>query len=202
MKIQILGSPRSGTTSLYKALRETLNYTMGIFEPLNPYLNYKVINNIKIQNHISIVNNCKANIVEKNVISNDKSNLTKDEFDEILNFYINYFQHFDKIILLYRKNLNDQAKSYATAIKYGTWHIPYNNIEINYQKQLSIIKTNNEIITNLSNYFKIPLTYYEDLYSNNSTYLNNLLKYYNIEINNQIDFYSIMNPKNRLLKTQ
>ena len=44
MKIQIFGPPRSGTTSLYEAFRDNINYTLGVFEPLNSGWNYKITN--------------------------------------------------------------------------------------------------------------------------------------------------------------
>jgi hypothetical protein len=61
MKIQIFGLPRSGTTSLYEALRDNINYAFGIFEPINPLSSYKIITHEKAQKHLSIINECKVN---------------------------------------------------------------------------------------------------------------------------------------------
>ena len=199
MKIQILGPPRSGTTCLYTSLRDNINYSMGIFEPVNPGWDYKIpISNYlepKIKNHLDIISNHPLNLIEKNIILDINS---KDEFNKYLNFYKNYLKSFDKVILLSRKNTDDQALSTKISMLTKNWHFPYKDIKIEYKDLLPMIELKNRLILKLSNELNIPIFFYEDLYSNNTTYLNNFLKYYNIKLNNINKFYSTMNNKNRL----
>ena len=190
VKLQILGSPRSGTTSLYEGFRDCLNYSLGIFEPINPEWNYKIFPQ-KIQTHLDIINNCSINVIEKNV-------LIDFDLDKTFNFYINYLSHFDKIIFLCRKNIKEQAKSLKISSITNNWHFPYKDINVEYNEVLSVLNTQNQLLLKLSKYFKIPITYYEDLYSNNLEYIDNFLKYYNIKLNNLNSFYNKLNPKYRL----
>jgi hypothetical protein len=199
MKIQILGPPRSGTTCLYEALRDNINYSMGIFEPINPTWRYKVpISNYlepEIKIHLDIVNNHQTNLIEKNVILDINS---KDELNLCLNFYKNYLKSFDKVVLLYRKNIDDQALSTKVSMLTKNWHSPYKDIEVDYKELLPMLKFKNELIINLSKELKIPIFFYEDLYSNNIDYLNKFLNYHNIELTNPGAFYAKMNTKNKL----
>lgn len=191
MKIQIFGLPRSGTTSLYEALRDNINYAFGIFEPINPLSSYKVITHEKAQKHLSIINECKVNIIEKNVIT---------EFNDVLNFnfYTNYLKNFDKIIFLSRKNIKDHAKSVKIATVTDTWFDPYKDIDIEYDDYIPNIILQNQFLEKLSNHFKLPIFYYEDLYSNDAKYINPLLKFINIKIDRPDQFLHKIDNKHRL----
>jgi len=198
-KIHILGAPRSGTTSLYEALRDNINYSMGLFEPVNPLWNYKIISKLKALPHLSLINSCNINIIEKNVII--FPNISPiNSFDITLTFYKNYLQQFDKLIFLLRKDLKELAKSTQIAVMTDNWHTPYKNIEVDYKDLLPLVEMKNEITTQLASHFNVPLLYYEDLYSNNLDYINNFLDYYNLKLNNLPNFYSKLHPKNRLQK--
>jgi len=199
MKIQIFGSPRSGTTCLYEAFRDSINYTMGIFEPLTPSWNYQLYyNKSKIKNHINTLNNNNLNIIEKNVLWDD--NVIKDEIyrEKILNFYISYFKNFDKLIFLYRKNIDENAKSLATAILTDNFHQPYKGINVDYTPFLPLLKSKNKMVEDLASYFNTPITYYEDLYSNNTQYINSFLDNFDIKVTNPIQCYHKLNTQNRL----
>lgn len=204
MKIQILGNPRTGTTTLYYALLNTINHSAGIYEPLNPHTNYKIINDKKLQEHLSIINNCNMNVIEKNTIVNEPKNCTTEhkrvqEVERQFNFYKSYLQNFDKVILLYRKNIISTCRSLANAQVYGTWHTSYtSDPTLNFEKHIPVIELNNKVLLKLSKHLNIPLTYYEDLYSGDLDYLNNFLTYYDIKVNNLKEFYSVMDPQHKL----
>tara|TARA_B110000858_G_C17800547_1_gene475014 strand:+ start:2926 stop:3513 length:588 start_codon:yes stop_codon:yes gene_type:complete len=192
MKIQILGSPRSGTTCLYQALRDNINYSTGIFEPLSPGCNYRINNPKEVKSHISIINNYKGHIIEKNIFDIDECNLKTGQF------FKNYLKNFNKIIFLVRKNQNQQCQSLQISSITRNWHKPYKNIEVDYKELLPLIESKNKLILELSNELKSKIFFYEDLYSNNINYLDKLLNYCNIELDNKYHFYDMMNTKNRL----
>jgi hypothetical protein len=204
MKIIILGPPRSGSSCLYKSLYGSINYTMGLFEPISPYTEYKAFpyeNFNKINNHLEIIRTHPTNIVEKNVIilpNLDTNTVFNLDTNTVFNFYKNYLTNFDKIILLYRNNIKEHAESYKTSIITNNWENPYRFTEIDYTDVLPILKSKNKVILQLADFFNIPLTYYEDLYSNNKEYLNNFLNFYNIKLDNYEHFIHNMNTKNRL----
>jgi hypothetical protein len=197
MKVQIFGPPRSGTTSLYEALRDNINYTMGLFEPLNPGMYYEINEKNKI-NHLNIINNCKINIIEKNVITENPLHISNTQYQKILTFYKLYFNSFDKLIFLVRKNIEESAKSLAIAKTSQNWFQPYKDINIDYTSLLPLIKSFNQMMEDLSQHYDIPLIYYEDLYSGDLNYIDSFLKYYNIKPHNLHGFYTKLDPKNRL----
>lgn len=201
MNIQILGPPRSGTTCLYTALRDSINYSTGIFEPLNLFWNYKIpfsnFQEPQVQKHLEIIKNHPTILIEKNIIAVYKTP-TLTQINSHLDFYKKYLKNFDQIILLYRNNIEEQANSFKTSIVSNNWHNPYKSHKIEYQDILPQIHAQNYIVKTLSNFFNIPLTYYEDLYSNNLNFLNTFLDYYKIKVDNLHEFYDIMDNKNRL----
>ena len=118
--------------------------------------------------------------------------------EKILNFYISYFKNFDKLIFLYRKNTNESAKSLATAILTDNFHQPYKDINVDYTSFLPVTKAQNKMVEDLASYFNTPITYYEDLYSNNTQYINSFLDNFDIKVTNLIQFYHKLNTQNRL----
>lgn len=204
-KIQILGSPRSGTTCLYEAFRDSIKYTTGIFEPLNPKLQYKIpitpTLNPLLKTHLDFINSSQTNIIEKNVTAISPLLSFEEQVIPLTNFYKKYLVSFDKVILVYRNNTEDQAKSLKNCILSGNWFFPYKSKITNYEDMLPIIHTQNKIVRNLSNFFNIPLTYYEDLYSDNIKYLDKFLEHYNTKLSSPEIFYHKMNTINRLKKT-
>jgi hypothetical protein len=201
-KIQILGPPRTGTTCLYDALRETTNYSTGIFEPINPFCNYKIpflnFQEPLVQTHLNIIKNHPTTIIEKNVIIINNQLEINFQISSYLKFYKEYLKNFDKIIFLYRSNLEEQAISFKTAKLTNNWHTPYKASKIDYKDVLSYLQVQNYIVKTLSNFFNIPLTYYEDLYSNNLDFIYAFLDYYKIKVDNMYYFFNIMDNKNRL----
>jgi len=209
MKIQIFGTPRSGTTCLYEALVNNINYTVGIYEPLNPAWTYKASSNNEITKHLNILNNCNINIIEKNILESEyyvssnlegHKNISVTKISKDLSFYKSYLKNFDKLIFLYRKNIDETAKSLAIALFTENFYYPYKNIDINYEHLLPLVKTKNKMVEELADYFKSPLIYYEDLYSNNIDFINYFLKYFDIKVNNLDRFYFTLDTQHRLKK--
>ena len=202
-KIQIIGPPRSGTTSLYEAFRDNINYTTGIFEPINQNSQYKIpisqTLNPQLKSHLNVINSSPTNIIEKNVIFISSLTSLDEQIISITSFYKKYLISFDKIIFIYRNDIESQAKSLKNCMTSGNWFFPYKPLDkVNYEDMFPIIEAQNTIVKNLSNFFNIPLTYYEDLYSNNINYLNKFLNSYNIKLNAPNNFYFRVDTKNRL----
>lgn len=105
-----------------------------------------------------------------------------------LQFYKEIYNEFDKIILLSRRDLKECAESWA--------YLMYNNNKNGYDSTIHYIwetppnieKYYNDIIKwdtelkELSTYFNIPITYYEDIFDVNSVdrYRKNITKNKNL----------------------
>jgi hypothetical protein len=220
MKIQILGNARTGTTSVYYSLLYSHHYSTGFYEPLNPDEEFGIINHkdpfsnpnkIKLQKHLSTINSLSAIneskflTIEKNTLyvpldftnQTDIARIIDNQFD----FYKSYFQNFDKLIFLYRKDVVATCKSLATAFEYKTWHTPYAEIpSIPYEQYLKYIIIGNELMQKLSDYFNIPLIYHEDLFYGDSQHRDNLLKYANLNPDVSSKFYNALSPSHKLMQ--
>lgn len=195
MNIQILGGPRSGTTSFYEGLRDSFNYTTGIFEPISLTCNYQLYakSDKEITKHISRIKNSNMNVVEKNVMVY----FDEDQADEIFEFYLKYLKNFDKIILIIREDIEDQAKSYKIASTTNNWHFPYEDVDIDYKDKIPIIQRQNDILERLSKNLKVPLLKYEMLYSDNLNYLYSLANMYSLNFDDAAAFYSKFSTERR-----
>lgn len=188
MNIQILGSPRSGTTSFYEGLRDSINYTVGIFEPISLHLNYRLFSKSdeEITNHISRIKNSNMNVVEKNVIVP----FIEKEAEERFEFYLKYLKNFDKVILITREDIEDHAKSYKTAITTDNWHFPYQDVDIDYEDKIPVLQRMDDLLQRLSKNLKVPLLKYEMLYSDNIDYLREVAFMYNFNFDDSAAFYT------------
>lgn len=148
MRILIIALPRTGSTSLlYKIAKEqNLNPIFEPFDGSNRFL-YKNQNNI----------------VLKTIICQHPNNLE-------------LAKKFDKIILLTRKNIEANIESHSYSMyfsknkKYNSNnHYVYERPPENVIKLCSLNILNwNEEIKKLSTILNIPITYYEDLFDENS----------------------------------
>jgi hypothetical protein len=209
MKILILATPRSGSTTLFNALYKTLNNYKGFCEPFNneskslgdPNNEYSLNHNnllVKIlfwdiMHIIPLSNILLLSIISQGFLSFNKL------FPYIVNNLISYSSNFDKIILLKRENEIESAKSMAYATSQRSFHSPYtyNNNKFNYSKWLNFIVNSNNIMQHLSQNLKIPLTYYEDLFQNDTLKIQSFLNQNQIEINDFQLFCNMLNSKNR-----
>jgi hypothetical protein len=111
--------------------------------------------------------------LENNIIVKTIINQKPKDYIDSYTFYINFIKHFDKVILLSRKNKTACAESLAflnyyesTGFKYNekyTWHeTPNINVSKKFidECEASLIK--------LSNTLMVDIIYYEDIFDLNS----------------------------------
>lgn len=155
MKILILALPRTGSTNLMHTLAKE-NGIRGLFEPFdgsNRVMYYEKMDNIVLKT-----------IVEQQ----------PDPNVGYLEFIKDLIGKFDKVILLSRKNLQECAESHAyfvhnrgkkgftSTTEYFWEPTPVDDLCLK-----NIIKWN-RILEEISETYKIPITYYEDLYDTKS----------------------------------
>lgn len=150
MKVLIISLPRTGSTSLMKKISES----KGLKQFPEPFGIYAKKNNIKYDfEDDSIV---KTIIGQKSV-----------------EFYIEYSNNFDEVILLSRKDLIACSESLA----YMNWNIPkgykhdlpyFWEYTPNYPKTKKWVFNAYEDLKKISQEIDIPIQYYEDLFDMNS----------------------------------
>ena len=186
MKILIIAIPRSGSTTLIRAMSSTLKLKR-IDEPFNEELwenvnwDYTPENNVVVKSLINII------VPNHNTI----------------NFYKEYSKLFDKTIILSRKNTQEAAESYAFQMWTPTnipnkWHQKYNYNQLgDIDKWVEfMIKTKNNLET-LSNELNIEIDWYEDLYCGDEEKIVNFLNKHKITVDIP-EFSEYLNPKHRL----
>lgn len=177
MKVLLLASPRSGSTTLLKSLSKTLN-----LKDISISDNYQYPNHFNLIKHII---NTDDTIVRTSVHTNHG-------FD--LHDFINYF---DYTILLSRLNDMEHKVSFANLYyknfyKKSGAHDIYSEIEI--PKKIyndanfilyfnSILEEKNKLIE-LSKFLKIPILYYENIYKNKTDFqiIKNIIPSIDIEL--------------------
>lgn len=199
MKLLILSSGRAGSTSLQKGLHQNIKNSVICFEPFNLERSNLINTDSLFKDHIININKISKNklYIEKNLIHQPNSFYSNRTID----FYLKYISYFDKIILLVRKNVDEVADSYSNANINNNWHCSYKPIkaippDIKQRYWYDSINFNNLLYT-FSDVTKIPIVYYEDLFSGNKNYIKNFLKIFDIKVNNFNQFYKYLSPKNR-----
>lgn len=160
MRILIIGTPRSGTTTLMNAIAYGLKYRP-LNEPFNPRVEFNEYNSKM------------TNIVLKTL----SHHTTFEKLDELV-------KEFDIIILLSRKDRNAAWESecngsfrkkelnnrdgYYNGFEF--WHEPYvhnpNSADLTLKNEVNLKMDN---LLNYSYHSKLPITWYEDLYSKDYT---------------------------------
>lgn len=193
MKILILATPRSGSTSLAKFIDSHLvlqNYKMFI-EP------YALLNH----NDYSDKFDCETtdlllgydNIIIKNLILVGYDEYPTKTFNNVYEYLEWCSNFFDKIIILDRKNKIAQAESFVInetlARERGIgWHTPkvydLDRIDKSYLRDMVNRYTeSSKILRELSESKNIPAFYYEDIFlEHNTNTIKNLLEYLEIEL--------------------
>lgn len=155
MKILIVSLPRTGSTNLMYTLAKE-NGIKDLFEPFDG--SNRVMYHEKMDN-----------IVLKTIVDQQP-----DHNVEYLEFINDLIGKFDKVILLSRKNLQECAESHAyfvhnkgkdgfTSTSEYFWEpTPVDNLCLK-----NIIRWNG-ILEKISDLYKIPITYYEDIYDTKS----------------------------------
>ena len=196
MKIHILGTPRSGTTSLLNGIADSLNYTIKILEPFSQKQTFVKLKG-DYKKHLNFLKNVTYNVVEKNLINNP-SDLYPNK---TISFYKDYLKNFDVNILITRKNIEEASQSLSHATIKHTWLDSY-------QKDPNIVDPgahdflikSNSLITQLSKDLNIPLFYYEELFTKNINLTLQKLESVGIKLDNIGPFYHYLNPNKKLGK--
>jgi hypothetical protein len=163
MKICILSTGRSGSTSLYRLLSKHLptNYYC-VLEPFNTNTNNSV------NDQKSIIES-KENVLIKTLIEHTQTDVHIEEMHAWI------FDHFDKVILLDRldKQLQVESFSYQEYRNDLRWHdkkryrmelVPKEIIETNVKR---LEKSTNKI-NELSQKYDKKIYYYEDIFLDNN----------------------------------
>jgi hypothetical protein len=168
MKILIIATPRTGSTELTFRISRILSLKP-IFEPfidMNPF-NYK---HPSFMEHHSLPDDCVVKSLVGQIPYRKRMNMNNDDLINICKeFYEMYSKNFDKVILLGRHDLVAQAESW-------NWFTNKNDNEPyvytkqpHYDENLKYIHDNNRILRQLSRHLDLPITYYEDIYNQDST---------------------------------
>jgi len=209
MKILILGTPRSGSTSLVKFIDSHIklsNYQMFI-EPFNRnlYSNKEYDEDRDTILYVTKYNN----VLVKSLFLLGHEEYPIKSFNDIYE-YLNWcYSYFDKIIILDRKDKLAQSESFAvneTSMRErGTgWHTPkiydVDTIEPSYIKTMIDRYTeSSEILHNISYKQKFPMFYYEDIFLEKSRkHIEQLFSYLDMEMNESNYMEWIVSPYRRV----
>lgn len=189
MKVLIISLPRTGSTTLMKALGSILNLET-VNEPFykdNPNLQTYPLKQ-------------KNNFIEKSHINHKPSNISKSSF----NFFCNYYKEFDKVILLGRKDLDAITESFIQGIDTGNFHNPYTIPKgkkfKNFKEHRQSAEYWVDTIIKFSQKTNIPITWYEDVYSGEERLIIETTKNWNLDIDLKL-LYPFIDPKHKYRKT-
>ena len=194
MKILILGTPRSGSTSLVKFIDSHIklsNYQMFI-EPFNVNL-YPNKEYDKDRDTILYLTKVD-NILVKGLFLLGHEEYPTKSFNDIYEYLKWCYSYFDKIIILDRKDKLAQSESFVvneTSMRERGigWHVPkiydVEKIEPSYIKTMIDRYTeSSKILKEISDINNFPIFYYEDIFlEHNIDVINDLLEYLGLELN-------------------
>lgn len=184
MKILIVGTSRSGTTSLLNGISKQ-GYSK-FSEPYNPIREkrYPYPPNFLIDNH---------NICVKSLVGH----ISKG-FDNPIDFHVDMSKHFDKVILLDRRDYHAHWLSYCNLIYKNevlgvSPHTPWSLKEINETIIQNLInngwedrfKKEKVYIKEISNILELEIMYYEDLYSTRKEISTKTIQSMNLMVNEE-----------------
>jgi hypothetical protein len=187
MRILILATPRSGSTSLVKLIDSHIklsNHTT-LIEPFNYEFNQYLK---KIDSILNV-----ENILIKNLFLIGIDDYPIDSFGNVYEYIEWCYTFFDKIILLDRKDKLAQSESFAineTSMRERAigWHTPkiydIEKIEPSYIKTMFNRYTeSSEILHKISYDKKFPIFYYEDIFvKHNKSHIEDLFKYLDMKL--------------------
>jgi hypothetical protein len=198
MKILIISTARSGSTSLFKSFTNVFPYCVGFNEPFNS----ETLPTSTSPYHLEY-----DNMVVK-FLSNQIPSICYNLFhrDTIYEYALEFFikeviPKFQKVILLTRLDDYKSIESFYFSSQTQNWHglyKPYNKIP---PQQIPLLLDHHifskSIIYGLSNILNIPITYYEDLFMGNKNKIKNFLTQSKIEVPNFEKFYSYLDPSKK-----
>jgi hypothetical protein len=204
MKILLLGTPRSGSTSLVRLINSHINlpnYKM-VIEPFNNSLYFDGNNTIETLLQYE-------NILVKNLFLVGNDEYPKESFDNVYEYFNWCYSYFDKILILDRKDKTTQSESFVInetmwREKGVDWHTQkiYNieTIEPVYLNTMVDRYTeSSQILNNISKEENLPLFYYEDIFLEKSRkHIDDLFSYLDIELNESNYMEYILSPHRRV----
>lgn len=191
MRILIIGTARSGTTTLTTAIGSVMSLNQ-VMEPFNPGVSYNLYNPIQ------------KNVILKTLIQHHET------FDDL----VELSKTFDKTILLSRRDKIASWESYCNGVDkrqklkdrngyydgFHLWHQPYvHNPESLDEKSKDVVIGIMDSIVKLSEYMGLPIVWYEDLYSTNRDLAEQTFNSLGLNINYD-DAYTYMNPSKKYRK--
>lgn len=190
MKILIIGTPRSGTSSLTIAIGKSLNYKI-FSEPFNYSVKHKQSNFIKNDKII-----IPENSVLKNIIRQQPKELSNIHW---LEFYEQFIPLFDKVILITRIRQDLLLESFLQAQETNVWHEKWVKTHEfkNCEETKKRMEENLEMLQTLSKKYKLPITLYENLYSGEEGKINTILNQWSIPGLVFKNIFEHINPKNK-----
>ena len=186
MRILIISTPRSGSTTLTESLCRLL-LCDSYHEPFN-------------NDHPALASKSyPTHLPSSMVLKTMFFQLPNDEKDPF-NFYSNKLGDYDKVIILSRKDVHASYESFNHNIKNnqnGNWHKEYIYKEKDFNIELfnQFLKWTSDIIE-FSFINNIPITWYEDLYSYDLKVRENSILNMNLELNTN----DIINELNKFSK--
>ena len=195
MKFLIIGTPRSGTSVMLRTLGITLNVKK-YGEPWNKGLLPKIYTY-----PYDFGENCAVKTLAHHIP-------TEYENKPILEFYKDLIQSFDKTILIGRKDRIALTESYTyqvlkdklskdTRSKFE-WHRPYTvDEELPIREYIDEINSYCDLLNSISSHFKIPIDWYEDIYSGDIEKVNKFIDKLQISIDRDL-FFKKVNPVHKL----
>ena len=209
MKILILGTPRSGSTSLVKFIDSHIklsNYQMFI-EPFN--VNLYPNKEYDADRDTILYFTKYNNVLVKSLFLIGHEEYPIKSFNGVYEYLDWCYSYFDKIIILDRKDKLAQSESFAvneTSMREGGvgWHTPkiydVEKIEPSYIKTMIDRYTkSSEILHTISSKQKFPMFYYEDIFLEKSRkHIEKLFSYLGMELNEDNYKEYILSPYRRV----
>ena len=194
MRVLILGTPRSGSTSLVRLVNSHINlpnYKM-VIEPFNNSLYFDGNNTIETLLQYE-------NILVKNLFLIGNDEYPKDSFIDVFE-YLNWcYTYFDKIIVLDRKNRIAQSESFVInetmwREKGIGWHTKkiydLDRIDKSYlETMIDRYTKSSKILNDIAYTNNFPIFYYEDIFLNHDIkVVKNLFEY--LEMDLDVEMYN------------
>jgi hypothetical protein len=190
MKILLLATPRSGSTSLVKFINSHINlsnYKM-VIEPFNQIIhpNNKRINAIQCDNE-------SDSILIKNLFLVENNEYPIESFNNVYEYFDWCYSYFDKIIILDRKDKIAQSESFV--VNETIWR--ESGIDWHTQKIYDLVKMDkvfldtmisryiesSKILFEISKSQNLPIFYYEDIFlEHDINVVKNLLEYLEMDL--------------------
>jgi hypothetical protein len=173
MKILLLGTPRSGSTSLVRLINSHINlpnYKM-VIEPFNNSLYFDGNNTIETLLQYE-------NILVKNLFLVGNDEYPKESFDNVYEYFNWCYSYFDKILILDRKDKTTQSESFVInetmwREKGVGWHTKkiydLDGIDKSYlETMIGRYTQSGKILNDIAYTNNLPIFYYEDIFLNHN----------------------------------